>query len=90
MFVRDYRQRELIEKSKQFLDKYNPDMIKCHKCSGSGLKMNVCKNDITIWNGEYCDFCKGLGCVNKPKEIKKNIFKKIILFFSRKLNDRDI
>ncbi len=90
MFVSNHEDRNRIEKSKKFLDKYNTDMIKCPKCNGTGLKMNIHRYNITIWNGEYCDFCKGLGCINKPEEIKKSIFIKIISFFLRKLHGWDI
>lgn len=58
------RQFIINNNSKEYLVKY-----KCKVCNGTGLKNT---HELGMggfsWQGEYCDFCEGIGYLN-PKEI---------------------
>lgn len=90
MFINDENKRISVEKMRNFLSTNNKQVVKCEKCNGLGLKMGLYKSDISIWNGEYCDECKGLGYIDKKQSIKRNFFEKSIIFFLEKWYGRNL
>ncbi len=69
------QKKEFInEKTRQFIIKNNTEehlsKYKCKVCNGTGLKgVHKLENGGFSWDdGEYCDFCEGVGYLN-PKKI---------------------
>jgi len=85
MFIDDRNKRDSIEKMRKFLVVNNNEVIKCEKCGGTGLKLIIKKSDLSFWNGEYCEFCNGIGYVNDRSIKKETVLQKIINFFRGKL-----
>jgi len=83
MHIDDFRQRTSVEKMRNFITTNNADnTVKCEKCDGLGLKGMLNKSDLTIWNGEYCDHCGGVGYLKKEiEEEKPGLLKRFILYF---------
>lgn len=70
MYIEDWKQRKSINNIRNFilLNIETTNVDKCLFCDGSGLKDTVCRNGITLWNGQYCDKCNGIGYIVKHDE----------------------
>ena len=67
------QEKELLnEKIRKFIIENNSEdrltKYKCKVCNGSGLKAHKLNEGGFSWQGEYCDFCDGVGYLN-PKKI---------------------
>ena len=49
---------------------------KCKVCNGTGLNVYKDGSDLTLWDGTYCDNCKGIGKLDFIDNITKNGVKK--------------
>jgi DnaJ-class molecular chaperone len=70
---------EFANRSREFIMRTtNTELLlrcKCRRCNGTGLKNYYRINNEagSFWDGQYCDYCKGVGFVN-PKEIDVSLY----------------